>query len=70
MKQPSLFGEASRCGYCERELQADPFHPGCFACPRCAPILRSLGAGLDFDGMLRAFARFQREARPRGKLRA
>jgi hypothetical protein len=62
VSQPSLFDRPSRCGYCERDLTPDPSHPGCFACPRCGPLLRALGADLEWDGVVLAFRAFQREA--------
>jgi hypothetical protein len=50
----------ARCGYCERELVR---RGSLMECSRCAPLLRDLGRGLSFDGVVAAFARFQRDAR-------
>lgn len=48
------------CGYCGRRLE--PVDGEAFECPRCGPLLRVLGAGLSWAGMVVAFARFQSEA--------
>lgn len=55
--QGVLFGERTRCGYCNRELVAAGEIDGatCYECPRCAPILPTVVDAQDF-------ARFQRIA--------
>jgi len=52
------------CGYCERPLvlRAAYGRRDRWECPRCAPILATLGAGMDLGEMVRAFRTFQREA--------
>jgi hypothetical protein len=59
--QPTFPGLAPRalCGYCDRELVR--VHDR-FQCPRCAPILRTLGVGLAFDEVVEEFRRFQIKA--------
>lgn len=47
------------CGYCERPLVRVGDR---YECPSCAPTLRTLGAGLPFDGAVAAYQEFQREA--------
>jgi hypothetical protein len=54
------------CGYCDRPLTA--VQPGLWECARCRPILRTLGADIDFrtagsfDQWHRVWDEFLREA--------